>query len=262
MRSRLGQEPRGETRDQQRQRRRGQPRRRPSPHADHYGPERRARHGAKTGHRREPAQALGALLRGRGIGHVRLHHADGAAARPLHEPGEEQHPHRSGERKDDIGGAGEQQPGEDGGPPAVAVGETPPHRGHGQLGHRERRDQQPHHGRAGAQLGCVERQERDDHGEPHHVHERRHEQHQQSRHSLRLSVRMKRVEGISTRPGRPGRVAQPAGGVAHERETVSLARDRSAASREPGSYGGHTELCGLRGRDRTPVAARVLTPGR
>jgi hypothetical protein len=185
-RARLDQETRGETRDQKCQRRRGKPRRRPSAQADHHRPERGTGHGAQTGHRRQPAQALGALLGRRGIGHVRLHHPDGAAARPLHQAGKEQYPHRSGEGKDDIGGAGEQQPGDDGGPTAVAVGETSPHRGHSQLGHRERRDQQPHDGRAGTQLGGVERQQWDDHGEPHHVHERRHEQYQQSGHGLRL----------------------------------------------------------------------------
>ena len=206
--ARLDQEARGETRDQERQRRRGEPRRRPPPDADHHRPERRTGHGAQAGHGREPAQALGALFGRRGIGHVRLHHPDGAAAQPLHQAGEEQYRHRSGEGEDDVGAAGEQQPGEDGGPAAVAVGEAAPHRGHGQLGHREGRDQQAHHRRAGTQLGGVERQQGDDHGEPHHVHERRHEQHQQSRHGSRLPcLDMKRVEAISTRPGRAGSAA-------------------------------------------------------
>src|SRR6266545_4789077 len=48
-------------------------------------------HGAQAGHGREPAQTLRALLGRRGIGHVRLHHADSAAAQPLHETAEEQH---------------------------------------------------------------------------------------------------------------------------------------------------------------------------
>ncbi len=149
--ARLDQEARGETRDQERQRRRGEPRRRPSPHADHHRSERRTGDGAQAGHGREPAQTLGALLGGRGVGDVRLHHSDRAAAQPLHQAGEEQHRHRSGEGEDDVGAGGEQQPGEDGGPAAVAVGEAAPQRGHGQLGHREGGDQHPDPGGARTQ---------------------------------------------------------------------------------------------------------------
>ncbi len=51
--------------------------------------------------------------------------------------------------------------------------EAAPHRCYGQLRYREGGNQQPYHGRVGAKLGGVERQEGHDHREPHHIHERR-----------------------------------------------------------------------------------------
>ncbi len=47
---------------------------------------------------------------------------------------------------------------------------------HGELGDREGGDEQPDGGGAGAELRGVIRQEGHDHGEPHHVHERRDEE--------------------------------------------------------------------------------------
>ena len=141
------------------------------------GADGRAHHDAGAGGHGEPAQRLGPVLARHRVAQVGLHHAHGAGAAALDQPGDEQQPDGGGRLEDDVGRRGDEQATEDHGPPAVAVRQPAPERRRRHLAEGEGGDEDSHHGRVAAQLLGVERQQRQDDEEADHVHEDREHEH-------------------------------------------------------------------------------------
>src|SRR4051812_2352003 len=114
-------------------------------------PNRRADDSTEARSRRHPPEALGAVLWIAGVGDVRLHHADGAAAQTLDYPRKQKEPQRAGVSKDPVRARRNQKPRQKSGPPSITVGELAPQRSAGKLGNRECGDEDADYG-----SGCAE----------------------------------------------------------------------------------------------------------
>jgi len=146
----------------------------------HHGPD----HHTEARRRREPAQGLGPVVRNHRVGHVRLGDAGRPAAQALDETRHEQQPQRPGEPEDQVRQSRCGQPREQGWPPTVAVGHPPPHRRGNELRDGKGCGHQADRRRAGMEVERIQRQQRQDEGEPDHVDERDSHQHRHPLHRL------------------------------------------------------------------------------
>ena len=101
----------------------------------------RADRNADVGRRGKPAERLRATVGLDGIGDVRLNHADGAAARALHDSRQQQQPDGIRECKNDVRNARRRQTHEQGGASSISIGESSPERRAHQLRRGERAHQ-------------------------------------------------------------------------------------------------------------------------
>ena len=139
-------------------------------------------HHACTRRSRQPPQRLGPVLGLGHVGNVGLEHSRGAAPEPLDGPREEQHPDLHGEAEHHERDGRGSESHDDGPAPPHAVRQPSPQRRRRELSNREARDHPPDHPLLRVEPQRVVRQQREDHGEPEHVHERRGHEHRQPSH--------------------------------------------------------------------------------
>ena len=134
------------------------------------------KHDAETGRRADEAETAGALLALRGVGDVRLRDAERASGCPGRRTRHEEEPQIVGEGEEEVRERRREESDEEETAAADAVGEPSPHRRGQELRDRERGDDERDPARRGTQILRVERKQREDDAEAHHVHHHRPEQ--------------------------------------------------------------------------------------